>query len=71
MGRLIKEALFQNELVEEHYLRSIRDVEGLPEENEDAINPESRWIKLANRIREIDPYGIKSQQLNRLVEIKR
>ena len=66
MGRLIPEALYSNELVEEHYLRDIR----MGEESCDETNPEARWGGLAEKIRKIDPLGSKSRALLMLVESK-
>lgn len=59
MGRLIPEALYSNELIEEHILRGIRR----GEEPCDTTNPEARWDRLAERIREIDPFEQRSYAL--------
>jgi len=66
MGRLIPAALYSNELVEEHYLRDIRVGEEPAE-----TNPEARWNNLAEKIRQIDPFGLKSSELSALVESKK
>jgi len=63
---LIPEALYSNELAEEHYLRGIR----MGEEPCDGTNPEARWSALAEKIRQIDPLGSRSRALLALVESK-
>lgn len=66
MRRLIPEALYYNEMVEEHYLRDRRKV-GEPC---DVTNPNATWDGLAERIGQIDPDGQRSYALLKEVEAK-
>ena len=70
MGRLIKEALFSNELAEEHRLRMHReaDTHHASEEIEDFESPEKRWERLADRVKKTDPNGEHSYVLLQEVE---
>lgn len=60
MKRLIKEALYSNELVEEHYFRALRRGEGSAC---DTTNPNADWDHLPETIRRIDPDGERSYAL--------
>lgn len=70
MGRLIKEALFSYELIEEHQLRMLREADANRATGEDDFSEstENRWEKLADRIRQLDPYGQRSRALLAEVE---
>jgi hypothetical protein len=64
MGRLIKEALYSNELVEEHMLRARKF--RYPYD----ADPDGEWRNLPRRIREIDPDGERSYALLQELEAK-
>ncbi len=56
---LLPEALIDNELIDEHYLRGRREVdaEHLPEGGHDVETPEQCWERAADRARRHDPDG--------------
>ena len=70
MGRLIKEALFSNELVDKHDLRMRQAIGAHPGsgETENVEDPETTWETLPDRIRRIDPHGERSYALLQEVE---
>jgi hypothetical protein len=63
--RLIKEALFSNELFEEHHLREVIRARayGMKPEGCDTQDPSQRSRRLAERIKKDDPFGEKPSRL--------
>ena len=70
MGRLVPEALFSNELIEEHIVRAHRqvDVGHMPEGGNDVETPEECWERAAQRAKLVDPDGGRAYALLRRLQ---
>ncbi len=68
MGRLLPEALYGNELVDEHHVRAC--ITGDNPEPCDFIDYEGLWERVARRAAIIDPFGRKSYAFTKANGIK-
>jgi hypothetical protein len=73
MPRLVPEALYSNELLEQHRIRGRRHVDNRTESEaaHDVVSPETAWRRVYARITRIDPLGLKSHALATEVESNR
>jgi hypothetical protein len=72
MGRLIAEALYSNEAIEEHRLRARRQIDSVhrPGLATDVESLQDNWERAAERAREVDPDGSRSYALLRQMTMR-
>lgn len=68
MGRLLPQALYRNEMVDEHHVRAC--LVGDNPEPCDVTDYAGVWERAAERIKVIDPHGRKSYALLRQMQLK-